>query len=53
MIRLNRSLLRQEMIEMIQDKTGVEDNRWIVYYASMMRNVYEKEIEEAIEKVKR
>ena len=41
------------MIEMIHDKTDLENNRWMVYYASMMRNVYEKEIEEAIEKVKR
>ena len=50
---LIRSLLRQEMIEMIQNKTDVESNGRMVYYASMMRNIYEKEIKEAIEKVKR
>ena len=41
------------MIKMIQNKTDVEDNQWMIYFASTMKNVYEKEIEEAIEKVKR
>jgi hypothetical protein len=41
------------MIEMIQNNNNIKDNRWMVYYASMMQNVYEKEIKDAIENVKR
>jgi hypothetical protein len=38
---------------MVQDKIIVENDRWAIYYASILQECWQQEIDAAIEKVKR
>ena len=40
------------MIKMVHDVIKVKDDKWTDYYALMVQQAYEKEIEEAVEEVK-
>lgn len=40
------------MIKMVRDVFKMKDDKWTDYYALMVQQGYEKEIEEAINKVK-
>jgi hypothetical protein len=40
------------MMKMVQDKKEVENNKWAIYHALKMQELWKKEIDEAVEKVK-
>jgi len=43
--------LKKGLIKMIQARNVVENNKWVIYYASMMQEAWKKEIEAAIKAV--